>query len=410
MSLRIAFVSQYFYPEQFSNNDIAKWLVERGHKVDVVCCVPNYPKGQFFDGYSNSRKRNETWNGMKIHRARTWPRGSRKISLLMNFLTFPITASVTAWRKLGGNFDVIFVSMPSPLLQALAGIFLKVVYRKPLVYWVQDIWPESAILTLNLKNKIINKTLRAICGWIYRRADILLVQSQAFPAMISRFGIADEKIRVFPNTAPEMNLDSDGDALAEFQITNQPAGFRILFAGNIGESQDFDTYIETAQILQDKGRNVDWFIVGSGRDQSRVEQKIAQLKLDKKFHFLGRFPESHMPKFFAAADALLVGLKDNPIFRLTLPYKVQCYLASGKPIIGSLSGEGARIVSEARAGQTAEAESPHKLAEAVEKMMGMSVDERAALGQNGRMYFEKNYSKEVVYSILETALNDAVKN
>lgn len=409
MKMRIAFISQYFYPEQFSNNDIAIWLTERGYTVKVVCCVPNYPKGSFFETYSNKLKRKENWNGIEIHRARTWARGQNKLSLLMNFLTFPILGSYTAFAKLRGDFDVIFVSMPSPLLQAIVGIFLKVIFRKPLVYWVQDIWPESVLYTLNIKNKAIIKLLQIFCGWIYRRADILLVQSAAFPPMIARFGIDNDRIRVFPNTAPDIRTVESSDFLEQFNVPAAQGNFNLLFAGNIGESQDFDTYIEAADILKKQKKNISWIIVGSGRDQKRVERLIFEKNLSSEFHFLGRFPEEDMNMFFSAADALLVGLKDNPIFSMTVPYKVQCYLASSTPIVASINGEGARIIDDAEAGVTAPAQSPEKLAIAINRIMDMSDNDRKKMGQNGRNYFDKNYSKEIVYSILEDALSKAGK-
>jgi len=122
--MKIAFLSQYFHPETFSNNAIAEALVARGHEVHAVPCVPNYPAGTFFPGYSNRARREETWRGVAIHRARTWPRGRSAASLALNYLVYPVTATWTAMRRVPGRPDVSFVSMPSPLLQAFAGVFL----------------------------------------------------------------------------------------------------------------------------------------------------------------------------------------------------------------------------------------------------------------------------------------------
>jgi glycosyltransferase involved in cell wall biosynthesis len=407
--MKIVFLSQYFFPEQFSNNAIAKWLVSRGHQVDVVCCVPNYPSGTFADGYSNTQRRDEEWEGVQIYRTWTKARGTRAVSLILNYLTYPITASWTLFRQIKGTADVSFVSMPSPLLQALPGVFLQKIYRVPTVYWVQDICPESAVLSLNLRASFIVKPLSWLCGWLYRRADLILVQSAAFPPMIERFGVDPTKIRVLPNTAPDtyrpIKAGGAGD-IAKIVESTLDGDFHILFAGNIGESQDFDTYIETAALLKAQGHQVRWIIIGSGRDMGRVQAEVAKRDLEDCFRFLGRFKEEEMPNFFAYADGLLVGLKDNEIFRLTVPYKVQCYMACGKPIIGSLNGEGARIISDANAGVCADASRPDMLMKNILQMMALSKEDRAVMGAAGRTFFEQNYAKEKVYHDLERWLTE----
>lgn len=404
--MKIAFISQYFFPEQFSNNEIAKALVEAGHQVDVVCCVPNYPAGEFFDGYSNRTRRSESWKGVSIFRAWTARRGTRAYQLMLNYLVFPFTASWTLLRKTTSDHDVSFVSMPSPVTQALAGILLKFLRKTPLVYWVQDIWPESAVHSLGLKSPLVVKPLTWFCGWIYRRADLILVQSEAFPAMIERFNIPKDRIRVFPNTAPTQYCPvAAKDAPEQAKLVPQ-SGFRLMFAGNIGESQDFDTYLAAADQLRDLGE-LNWVIVGSGRDMNRVQARVAKLGLGDVFTFLGRHPESSMPGFFAHADAMLVGLKDNDIFRLTVPYKTQCYLACGKPIIASLNGEGARIIMNSGAGLVADAQTPDQLAANIRQMVSMTVKERAQYGKNALEFYQHRYQSEKIYADLNTWLLQA---
>ncbi|WLR96199.1 glycosyltransferase family 4 protein [Shinella sumterensis] len=406
--MRVLLLSQYFYPEQFSNNEIARELVRRGHKVSVVCCVPNYPSGAFTRGYSNSERRIELWEGVSIYRTRTIPRGKSALQLIANYAFFPFAASWTAIRRLKHKPDVSFVSMPSPLLQALAGIFLKWWWKTPCVYWVQDIWPESVTYTLRINNRFVRRMLEWLCGWIYRQADHIFVQSDAFPDMITRFGVPRDRIKTLPNTAPPTYRPIRPEEVSGAAQRVSGSGFRLMFAGNIGESQDFDTIIEAAQILNGQV-DMTWIIIGSGRDEVRVREKIKSLGLEHCFNFMGRFPEEEMPSFFAIADALLVSLKSIPIFSLTVPYKVQCYLACGKPIIAALDGEGKRIVEEAGAGLTASASNPSELANAIKLMIDMSPENRTTLGQSGLAYFEANYAREIVYDILETELRTQAK-
>lgn len=404
--MRIAFISQYFYPEQFSNNAIARDLVRRGHEVHAFPCVPNYPVGRFFEGYSNRKRREEHWEGVRISRAFTMPRGRNALSLIANYITYPIAASWTMLRKLRQRPDVSFVSMPSPLFQAFAGIFLRWRTGTPCVYWVQDIWPESATYTLGLHNRLIVGLLKAVCGWLYRQADIVMVQSAAFQDIIMRFGVPSERIRVLPNTAPESYFPLFPEQAQDYARLVPLRGFRLMFAGNIGESQDFDTIIAAAALLRER-EDLHWLIVGSGRDEERVKRLVAKSGLNDRFHFLGRHPEEEMPKFFAHADAMLVSLKDIPIFALTVPYKIQSYMACAKPIIASLNGEGARIVNESGAGFAVAAGRPQALAEAILRMMTTDPASRASYAANSRSYFEANYSSAKIYGDLERALEDA---
>lgn len=407
--LKIAFLSQYFYPEQFSNNDIAAYLVERGHEVDVVSCVPNYPAGKFFPGYSNRENRRETWRGVRIFRARTAERRQGAIRLLINFLVYPFAAIWTLMTLRGPKHDVSFVSMPSPIFQTIPGIWLKWIRGVPLVYWVQDIWPESALYTMNIKNRLIARVLMSLCGWLYRRADLVLVQSEAFPDMMKRFGIPDDKIRVFPNTASAQFADTT-EAPSHEGLPHLPDdALVLLFAGNIGESQDFETLIEAADQLRSDLPHLHWIIVGSGRAEAAARANVIARDLGHVFHFIGRFPPEDMPRFYAHADALLVSLKDTPIFRLTVPYKIQSYMASGRPIIASLTGEGARIIGEARAGLVAPASDPDTLAAEIKRFAQIAAAGRQQLGRQGRAYFTNNYAPEMVYPKLEHWLQETAR-
>lgn len=405
--MRISFVSQHFHPEQVSNNGIARGMAERGHEVTVTTAVPNYPAGRFFQGYSNRRSRSETWRGIRIERARTVPRGRSAVTLIANYLSYALFGSLSALAS-GHKPDVIFASQLSPITMILPGIVRRWRSGAPLVVWVQDIWPESATYTLGLKSPLIVRPLEWLCGWLYRRADLVLVQSAAFPAMIERFGVPSDRIRLFPNTAPAgYRPVAPAEAPAEAALVPQE-GFRLMFAGNIGESQDFDTLIAAAELLRDRPA-LTWVIVGSGRDMERVQGEIARRGLDDRFVFVGRHPEERMPFFFAHADAMLVSLKKTPIFALTVPYKVQCYMACGKPIVASLDGEGARIVAEAEAGVAAPAGRPEALAAAIRRMVDLAPAERARLGENARRYFDAHFAAEKVFDDLENWLIEAAR-
>lgn len=404
--MNILFISQYFFPEQVSNNSISRELVQRGHDVNVYTAVPNYPAGVFFEGFSNKQRSNEKWEGIDVARVWTIPRGKRKLQLLLNYLAFPLAATFSLLRD-QVRPDVIFVSQLSPIFMVIPGIVQSWRSKAPLVYWVQDLWPESATFTLGIKNRFAKWALDGICGWLYRRADMVMVQSEAFRDVLSQFGIPNDRIRVLPNTAPHVYQPLSSADAPELASVVPQDGFRLMFAGNIGESQDFDTLVAAAGILRNR-QDICWIIVGSGRDEARARQLVIDQGVQDKFVFLGRHPEEAMPRFFAHADAMLVSLKDTPIFSRTVPYKVQCYMACGKPIVASLSGEGARIVEESGAGLAAPASQPELLAAKIAEMADASIEQRERYAQNANKYFNEKYSAEKVYGDLEQALKDAV--
>ncbi len=408
--MKILFISQYFYPEQFSNNSLALELVQRGHKITVIPSVPNYPGGVFFLGYSNKSRRFEVWRGIKITRARTVARGNTPLRLILNYLTYPFTAFWVILSLNPNKYDISFTSMPSPLTQSIPSIIVKWLYGTPSVYWIQDIWPDSAIHILGIKNRWITKVLDSVCGWMYRRADILLIQSEAFRSKIEGFGVDPHRIRFFPNTAPPVYRPiAKKEISPEIGALVDDSKFNVMFAGNIGEAQDIGTIISAAEILRTFD-DICFIFVGSGRYQEQAQALIDMAELGNQVKFLGRYGEDEMPYFFALADVMLVTLKDNPVFRLTVPYKIQCYMACGRPIIASLNGEGADVVQRSRGGISVTAENPTVLAEAILEMRNMKLKDREEMAKNARSYYEQHYSNKAVYDILENALRDTKLN
>ncbi len=405
--MKVLFLSQYFYPEPFSNGNLALSLIERGHEVTVVCCVPNYPEGRFYPGYGNFKRRFERWQGVNVIRTITKARGSGKVSLIGNYLVYPF-AALASWAATGfKRHDVIFVSMPSPIFQALPALAIGAISRIPVVYWVQDIWPDSLINVLGLKNRIVVRWLQSFCRWVYRRADLVLVQSEAFRQKLEAMGVEADRIGYFPNTAPTESGGVEA-AVGSPEIVSglPPAKVRLMFAGNVGESQNLDVYLEAAKLLPPE-LDIQWVIVGDGRDLARFKEAVASADCQDRFVFTGRLPMEAMPSYFAVADAMLVSLQDTAIFRMTVPFKLQSYLAAGRPIVGSIGGEAKRIIDQSKAGFCAEPNDPQALAAEIVKFCALTKEARDALGGNGAEYYERNFSAERVYSMFESYLSDA---
>ncbi len=401
--MRILIVTQYFWPENFRINDLALALTERGHHVEILTGKPNYPHGKFYQNYSFFSGGSEMWNTIKIHRSALIPRGNAgAFRLILNYLSFSLLAMIKG-VFIQGSFDKIFVYMPSPITVGFPGVLMKNVKKAPLYFWVQDLWPHSVTAAGGMKNKFVIQSLESITRWVYKNSDRVLIQSEAFRALIKEQNVSNDKIIYYPNSVEKLFKVVEP---REEIIQMMPKGFKIMFAGNIGESQDFETIVETAKILAVKYPDIKWIILGDGRKRSFLESRILELGLVSQIFLLGSFPVEHMPEFFACADCLLVSLKEDYIFSLTIPSKVQSYLACGKPILASLNGEGGRIIQEAKAGIVVEAENPVKLAKSVIELYNLPEIDLAQMGISARRYFEENFEREILVDRLESIFNE----
>lgn len=399
--MRILIVTQYFWPENFRINDLCLGLSERGHEVSVLTGKPNYPKGSFYKGYSFFRNSDELWEGIKIYRSILFTRGNGNgIRLLFNYISFAFFAS---FRLLFINkkFDKIIVYQLSPATIGIPGIIAKLKFKAPVYFYIQDLWPESLRDAGGINNKIILKIVDKMMNYFYRKASLILVQSPAFTNYLISKGVPENKIEHLPNTVETFYRPQNKDIK---YLSNFPKGFNIVFAGNIGEAQDFNTIIETAKILKNKNLNINWIIIGEGRGKGQAILKVKSLLLTECFKFIGAHPSQEMPYYFAYADALLVSLKKSHVFSLTIPSKVQSYFACEKPILGCLDGIGAKTIETAKAGFTSPAQDPSLFAQKVELMYNLSNSERSELGKNARKYFLNEFDREVVYDKLNNLL------
>lgn len=389
--MRILVWSQYFWPEIFRINELTASLVRFGQSVTVLTGKPNYPEGRFFDGYRGSGFKRETFNGAKVVRIPMLPRGDgSSFRLLLNYLAFVVSGYLFAPLALRRQrFDLVFVYAPSPLLQALPALMLALLKRAPLVVWVQDLWPEALSATGHVKNKLVLRFVEVLVRHIYRRADSILIQSEAFRAPVARLAGCADKIRFFPNSADLLESETCGSDRAQRLAQEMRERFAIVFAGNIGNAQAMDTIVEAADRLRMRPE-IGIYIVGAGSRAEWVEEEIQRRKLENMY-LPGSFPATDMPAILAAASGLLLTLRNDPVGLYTMPSKLQAYMAAGRPILACVNGEAARVVEEAKAGLTCAAEDAEGLAEAMLRLWRMSEDERMRLGQNGHRYFMEHY-------------------
>ena len=396
--MKILVVSQYFWPEDFRINDICKGLIEEGHEVEVLTGMPNYPYGKIYDGYSFFNRGPKEYEGLKIRRCLMVPRGkNNSIMLGLNYISFMLFGSIKVIPLLFKRYDRVFVFQVSPITSAIPAIIYSKVRKVKSYIYIQDLWPETFYSIININNNKIKKVLKIICNKIYNAFDNLLIASRGYEDILVKEGIQHDKLIYFPQWAEDFYSNN------EIECDNKK--FTVTFAGNIGKAQSVDTIIKAAALSKDNS-NIIWQIIGDGSEFENVKKLASDLGLKSTVNFLGRKPSTDMPRYFAKSDGLIVTLRNEEILRVTLPAKVQSYMAAGKPIIAAINGEGNRVIRESNCGLVGEAEDHKTLYDNVIKLYNMTNKEREYLGERGKRYFSENFSRG---KLLDQLLNIITK-
>lgn len=400
--MKILIVTQYFYPEDFKCNDMAFDLSARGYDVTVLTGIPNYPSGSFFKGYGLFRKRSEVINGVKVKRALLTPRGKGGgLRLALNYFSWAFFASVRAFfLSLRYRYDAVIVHEISPVTQGIPAVVVRNRQRIPLYFWVLDLWPESLVSAGGVTNTYVLSFFGKMVRWLYNNSDQILISSRGFEQSILEKGDYRNKLIYFPNWAEDVFSEH-----TDVQIPALPVGFRVMFAGNIGVSQDFDHIMQAALYLK-AVKHIKFILIGDGRRKPWVDEFVRENGLQETVYCLGRFPLETMPAFFAAADVMLLSLKDELIFNLTVPAKLQAYMAAGKPVMGMLNGEGAALIAEARCGIAVPAGASRDLADKITELSEMQKSQLCDMGMNGKRYYQNNFTKDLCMDHLVKILEE----
>lgn len=397
--MKILCVCQYYYPEPFRITDICEELVKRGHEVTVVTGTPNYPMGEIYKGYRNSEKQDEVINGVKVHRCNIIPRKMGAIHRFLNYYSYAVS-STSYVSKIKEDYDVVFVNQLSPVMMANAGVKYKKKHNKKLVLYCLDLWPESLVAGGISRDSAIYKIFKGVSARVYKNADKILVTSKMFTNYLAdTFGIAESKIDYLPQYAESI--------FSPEECRKEPDEYLdIMFAGNVGAAQSVETIIRAAnEIKEDK--HIRWHIVGDGSDLERCKALATELGLTS-ITFHGRKPLEEMPKYYAMADVMLVTLQKDDVLSLTLPGKVQTYMAAGKPIIGAIDGETRRVIEESGCGACCRAEDYKGLAKNVWEFEKKYKQESIKI--KGITFYEKHFNPSNVFSFLEEIMKTVLTN
>ena len=406
--MKILIVTQYFYPENFKSNDLAFELVKRGHTVDALVGIPNYPKGVYYKGYGIFKKRKEIIEGVNVYRCLQFPRGTKSnIRLAINYLSYSFFASIWVLCYLGlmKKYDAIIVFAPSPIIQAIPAILLRKMRRTLLFLWIQDIWPDAMMSGGGVRNEKILCGVNYLVKLIYRSCDILLISSKRFSESILSKGAFQNKIVYYPNWSDDMKKKKGNEPNISF-----PKGYKIVFAGNLGRSQDLPAVMKVVLLLSDI-KEIKWIFVGDGSQKKWLHDFVSENKLEDNVSILGQYPPSCMPTIYEKADALFLSLRsDFEHLKMVVPSKLQSYMSAGKPILGMIDGGAADIINEAHCGYVVSAGDYQKMADLIRNTVINNVEAFKVLGDNGRIYYESNFTKQTSIDHLCYILNKKIKN
>ena len=391
--MKILVVCQHYWPEPYPLADVCEELVKRGHQVQVVTDIPNYPLGKIYPGYRNGKNRNQVRNGVSIHRTFTIGRRNNLVFRFLNYLSFAVS-SVLYVRHIKEEFDVVFANQTSPITMSGGALAYGKKHHKKVVLYCMDLWPASLMAGGVKASSPIYKIFERISRRIYCGADKILISSESFRGYLEdNFQIPADRISYHPQYS---DLAFEASPPAEKDTVD------LMFAGNVGSAQSIPTILRAAKILEDR-KELRWHIVGEGSKLDFCKKAAAEMGLANVI-FHGRKDQTEMPRYFAMADAMLLTMFDDPFVSLTLPRKAQTYMAAGKPIIGAANGEISHVIEEAACGFCANAEDPQGLADAVLKFL--QYPDKFQLGYNARAYYERNFSRQKFMDRLEAALVD----
>lgn len=401
--MQILILTQWFDPEpSFKGLAFAKQLKKRGNSVEILTGFPNYPGGKLYRGYRVRPWKVEWMDGFRVCRVPLYPSHDRSaVGRILNYVSFAVASAVLG-LALVHRPDVIYVYHP-PGTIGLPALVLQWWFSAPIVYDVQDLWPDTIAATGMLSGGLMLGLIGRFCRFVYRKADRLVVLSPGFRKTMIDRGVSESRVELIYNWAPNQVLVTPSSA--EASGAKQPGEFQVLFAGTMGMAQALDAVLDAASECAMTVPHARFVFVGGGVDRDRLERRAVELSLPN-VKFVPMQPLSAMGAIFAAADALLVHLKDDPLFSITIPSKTQAYLAAGRPLIMAVLGDAADLVKRAGAGVLAKPQDAHSLAEAVRELASLPAYEREHLGSAGKAFYEKELSIEVAVDKFQRIFDD----
>ena len=393
MKKRILIISQHFWPENFRISDIAEGFAQQDIEVDVLCGIPNYPNGIIPQGYGYFKNMRQNYNGVNVYRC--WEitrKGNSGIRIFLNYISYPFFATFKLLGFLGKKYDAVFCYETSPVYMIFPAIIYSKIKKIPLTTYVLDLWPENLYSVLNIQNSFLRKICQVTSHWHYKKSDKLIAMSPSLKdKLLSVTGKSDEKIAVIPQYCEKIYEQQ----IIDKELTEKYKGyFKVVYAGNISPAQNLEVAADCAVLLKESGiTDVKFIIVGDGMSKNDIESYVKEKAVTEYFDFLGSKPVTDMPIYHTLADCLLAPLAKSDLIGLTVPAKVAGYMASARPVITCIDGEGSLVIEKANAGLTGESGNSAQLFENIKTLYNMTPEERKQLGDNAFKYHMQHHER-----------------
>lgn len=386
--MKILIVTEYFYPEEFKINEIALEWQKKGYQVDVLTNFPTYPAGKIYDNYKNKWYDKDNYKGITVHRVKSITGYKENLfKKLLKYFTFMFLGTFVA-MKIGKRYDFVFGFDIGALTGMTPAIVVQKFYKKPVTLWIQDIWPDSVYAYGFKQTKLLTYCLNSFVKFIYKNSTVLVVSAEGFIEKIKLFSVKQQKIEYLPNWADALETNVEA-----FQFSKEEK-IHFTFAGNIGKVQNLDNVIQAFGSIDNKLiLKAQLNIIGDGSYIDDLQQLVKNENI-KNVIFWGRKPRQEMSKYFKASDFLIVSLIDKPIFSLTVPAKIQTYIAAKKPILAILNGDAAKIIEDNKLGFSAEPNNLEQIRKILEKSILLSEDEKNILIKNSQFLTENTFNKD----------------
>jgi len=391
MAIRVLLLTQWFDPEPTLKGMVfARELVRQGFEVEVLTGIPNYPGGNVYPGYRIKLLQSEIIDGVQVTRVPLYPNhGQSAIKRVLNYASF--AASSLVYGFIARRPDIIYAYHP-PLTVGITASLIRLFRNIPVVYDIQDMWPDTLRATGMVKNALALNLVAAVCRWVYRRVDHIVVLSPGFKRLLVQRGVPDAKVDVIYNWADEAALDApQGQLPVIFPLSER---FRIVFAGNMGKAQALDAVLDAAVLLQKRNSRVCFVLLGGGVDVNRLKQRTYELNLHNVI-MIPQVAMSEVGTFLHAADVLLVHLSKDPLFEITIPSKTQAYMNVGKPLLMAVNGDAADLVVQSEGGLVAESENAAALAKVAEVLAALAPDALQAMGSKAKSYYHEQLALKI---------------
>lgn len=401
MAKRILVVTQHFWPENFRINDIVEGFLQDGLEVDVLCGLPNYPKGEWFDGYSAHGPWEEHFGTAQVFRAKEWPRkGNTSVNIFLNYVSWPLYATA-ALHRLPGGYDAVFCFNTSPVLMCWPAIRYAKKHKIPFTNYVLDLWPENLYSVLPIRNVLLRRIAQGVSDSLYKRADRLIAMSRPLQERLcQRTGKSEREVMVIPQYCEDFYALPQRDEALESRFAGR---FNLVFTGTFTPAQSLDMVLRAVLEARAAGaENLHLLLVGDGMSRESLQTLARDLNAGEAVTFYGSVPAKEVPKFTSLADALLISLSDSPDLGLTVPGKLASYMAAGKPVVASMNGAGFAAVQESGGGLVSPACDQHALAQNLLTLYHMDKTQRAALGAKAKAYYLAHYHRAELLRQLET--------